>query len=574
MKHKNHKVDLCVVGGGLAGMLAAISCARRGAKVLLMQDRPVLGGNASSEIRMWVGGAHGKNNHETGILEEVMLENLYRNPDRIYSLWDSVLYEKAKFEDNITLLLNCSCNSAEMDGNTIRKIKGWSLTTETWHTVEATLFADCSGDSILAPLSGAEFRMGRESSHEFDEDIEPEEADKKTMGMSCLIQGRETDSPKQFIPPSWAYKYTTEEDLPYRGHDVKGSNFWWIELGGEQDSIHDTEDLRDELLKVAFGVWDHIKNHGDHGADNWVLDWVGFLPGKRESRRYVGDHVLTQNDVRAEGRFDDIVAYGGWSMDDHHPGGMHWKGQPTIFHPAPSPYGIPYRCLYSKNISNLLFAGRNISATHASMSSTRVMATCAVIGQALGTASAVAIKYGISPREVYQEKLNELQQTLMDDDCYLPWKIREVSALSKSAQLSASEGDPEPLRNGIDRSIGDADNGWIGKVGSWIEYSFASAQEINEFRFIFDSDLNRKSLNMPCNYPLKPQTARIPETMTKSFRIDFLDDNNSWQTLCQEDNNYQRLVRTKKSVKTSAVRFIPLMTWGSEIVHLFAWDVK
>ena len=390
MKHKNHKVDLCVVGGGLAGMLAAISSARRGAKVLLMQDRPVLGGNASSEIRMWVGGAHGKNNHETGILEEVMLENLYRNPDRIYSLWDSVLYEKGKFEDNITLLLNCPCNSAEMDGNTIRKIKGWSLTTETWHTVEATLFADCSGDSILAPLSGAEFRMGRESSHEFNEDIEPEESDKKTMGMSCLIQGRETDSPKQFIPPSWAYKYTTEEDLPYRGHDVKGSNFWWIELGGEQDSIHDTEDIRDELLKVAFGVWDHIKN-GDHGADNWVLDWVGFLPGKRESRRYVGDHILTQNDVRAEGRFDDIVAFGGWSMDDHHPGGMHWKGQPTIFHPAPSPYGIPYRCLYSKNISNLLFAGRNISATHASMSSTRVMATCAVIGQALGTASAVAI---------------------------------------------------------------------------------------------------------------------------------------------------------------------------------------
>ncbi len=574
MKYKNHRVDLCVIGGGLAGMLTAIASARHGIKVLLMQDRPVLGGNASSEIRMWVGGAHGKNNRETGLLEEIMLENLYRNPYRIYSIWDSILYEKVKFEDNITLLLNCSCNDAEMDGNTIRKVKGWQLTTETWHIVEASLFADCSGDSILAPLSGAEFRMGRESSFEFNEDIEPEFADKKTMGMSCLIQARETDSPKKFIPPSWAYKYISDDDLPYRGHDVRSSNFWWIELGGEQDTIHDTEAIRDELLKVAFGVWDHIKNYGDHGADNWVLDWVGFLPGKRESRRYVGDYILTQNDVRTEGRFDDIVAYGGWSMDDHHPGGMNWKGQPTIFHRAPSPYGIPYRCLYSKNIDNLLFAGRNISATHASMSSTRVMATCAVIGQAVGTASAIAIKYGLSPRGVYQEKIKELQQTLMDDDCYLPWKVREVPDLSKSAQLSASDGDAEVLRNGIDRPIGDVDNGWIGKIGSWIEYSFTTPQKIKEFRFIFDSDLNRKPLNMPCNYPLNPQFASVPKTMTKSFRIDFLDDNGHWKTLFREDNNYQRLVRIRRNIKTSAVRFIPLATWGNDDVHIFAWDIR
>ncbi len=173
--------------------------------------------------------------------------------------------------------------------------------------------------------------MGREAASEFNEDIEPDEADNKTMGMSCLIQARETDKPQIFIPPNWAYKYLSDDDLPYRNHDVRTSNFWWIELGGEQDTIHDTEEIRDELLKVAFGVWDHIKNYGDHGAENWALDWVGFLPGKRESRRYIGDYIITQHDVRSEGRFDDIVAYGGWSMDDHHPGGMRWKGQPTIF---------------------------------------------------------------------------------------------------------------------------------------------------------------------------------------------------------------------------------------------------
>jgi len=574
MKHKTHKVDLCVVGGGLAGMLASISAARHGAKVLLMQDRPVLGGNSSSEIRMWVCGAHGKNNKETGILEEILLENLYRNPQRVYSIWDSILYEKVKFEDNITLLLNCSCNDLEMDGDRIKSIKGWQLTSETWHTVEATLFADCSGDSILAPLSGAEFRVGREASSEFNEDIEPEESDKKTMGMSCLIQARETDRPQLFIPPSWAYKYPTEDDLPYRGHDVRSTNFWWIELGGEQDSIHDTEEIRDELLKVAFGVWDHIKNHGDHGADNWVLDWLGFLPGKRESRRYIGDHIITQNDVRAEGRFDDIVAYGGWSMDDHHPGGMNWKGQPTIFHPAPSPFGIPYRSLYSKNIKNLLFAGRNISATHASMSSTRVMATCAILGQAVGAAAGIAVKHNLSPRGVYQEKIKELQQTLMDNDCYLPWQVREVSELTKLAKLTASEGDPEPLRNGIDRPVGDNNNCWTGKLGSWVQYAFDSPKKINELRLIFDSDLNRRPLNMPCNYPLNAEPVCVPETMIKAFRIEALNRDGSWNVIAEKSNNYQRLFCVKVDVDTTAVRFVPIETWGDENANLFAWDVK
>ncbi len=574
MRTKIHNVDFCVVGGGLAGLCSAISSARHGISVALIQDRPVLGGNASSEIRMWVGGAHGKNNKETGILEEIMLENMYRNPGRNYSIWDSILYEKAKFEKNITLLLNCSCNDLQKEGSKIKSVKCWQLTTQTWHIINADLFADCSGDSILAPLSGAEFRIGRESASEFNEDIEPEEADNKTMGMSCLIQARETDKPQKFIPPKWAYKYLSDDDLPYRNHDVRTSNFWWIELGGEQDTIYDTEEIRDELLKVAFGVWDHIKNHGDHGAENWTLDWVGFLPGKRESRRYVGDHIITQNDVRSEGRFDDIVAYGGWSMDDHHPGGMRWKGQPTIFHPAPSPFGIPYRSLYSRNVENLLFAGRNISATHAAMSSTRVMATCAIIGQAVGTSASIAIQNDLSPRGVYQQKIKELKQRLMDDDCYLPWNIREIPKLTKEAQLTASEGGPEPLRNGIDRPIGEVDNGWFGNTGSWIQYSFNIPQRVKELRFIFDSDLNRAGLNMPCNYPLNAEPLSVPKTMIRSFRVEFLNANDEVIEVKEENNNYQRLVRIKTDIITNKIKFIPISTWGADKFHVFAWDIR
>lgn len=574
MRNLTHKVDLCIIGGGMAGISAAIAAARHGVKVALMQDRPVLGGNASSEIRMWICGAHGPSNRETGILEEIQMENLYRNPMPNYSLWDSILYEKVRFEKNIDLLLNCSCTEAKMDGNKIESIKGWQLTTETWHTVEAKHFADCSGDSILALLSGAEFRQGRESKYEFNESIEPERSDRKTMGMSCLFQIRETNKPQTFISPEWAHKYKTDEELPAREHD-KANNYWWIELGGEKDTIHDAEELRDELLKIVFGVWDHMKNYGDHGVDNWVIDWLGFLPGKRESRRNVGDYILNQNDVRAEGKFDDIVAYGGWSMDDHHPEGFKYTGgYPTIFHAAPSPFGIPYRCLYSVNIENLFFAGRNISGTHVAMSATRVMATCSILGQAVGIAAAIAVNKGLNPRGVYEKEIKNLQKMLMDDDCYLPWHKREMPELTSKAKITSKNGDAEVLRNGYDRPIGSEDNGWTGDLGNFVEYSFENLEQINELRFVFDSDLNREIHNMPCNYPLEQNDFHVPIAMIKEFIIEVQDESGKWVKVTEVKNNYQRLLKLNLNIKTKGLRFIPVGTWGSEKAHVFSWDIR
>jgi hypothetical protein len=536
-----------------------------------MQDRPVLGGNASSEIRMWICGANGDNMRETGLLEEIQLENLRRNPQPNYSIWDSVLYEKARFQENLELLLNCSCLDAEMDGSTIKSAKGWQATTQIMHKIEAKLFIDCSGDSVLAPLTGAEYRVGREARAEFGESIEPESADRKTMGMSCLFQLRETPGKTEFIPPDWAYTYETDEDLPHKGHDL-GSNFWWIELGGEDDSIHDTEKLRDELLKIALGVWDHMKNHGDHGADNWALDWLGFLPGKRESRRYVGDHILTQNDVEAEGRFDDIIAYGGWSMDDHFPAGFRYRDGPrTIFHPAPSPYGIPYRCLYSRNIGNLLFAGRNISVTHAALSSTRIMATCALLGQAAGTAAALCIKENAAPGDI---DVNELQQALLDDDCCLPWQTRKISALTKEAALTSTAKNIENLRNGIDRPIGEQDNGVYFSQSEHATYTFSRPTEIKMLRFVFDSDLNREIKNMPCNYPLNETRWHVPESLIKDFRVEYSDDGERFFALITVTGNTQRLVKLPVKVLAKALRFVHISTWGAEKAHVFAWDVR
>ena len=574
MKELKHEVDFCVVGGGMAGLCAAVASARKGIKTLLMHDRPVLGGNASSEVRMWICGAAGDNNLETGIVEEIQLENLYRNNYPNFSIWDSILYEKAAFQENLTLLLNCSCNNAEMEGNRIISVKGWQLTTETWHTVKAKLFSDCSGDSILVPLTKAEFRQGREAAGEFNESIAPEIADKKTMGMSCLIQARETDKPQKFIPPAWAHKYLSDDALANRGHLLQGyQNFWWLEIGGEGDSVHDAEKNRDELLKIAFGVWDHIKNHGEHNAENWVLEWVGFLPGKRESRRYVGDYIMNQNDVRAEGRFEDIIAYGGWSMDDHHPAGFRYPGAPTIFHEAPSPYGIPYRCLYSKNIENLFFAGRNISVTHAAMSSTRVMRTCATLGQAVGTAAAIAVKNKLSPRGVYHEKISELKQELMDDDCCLPFNKRKVSDLTMKAVLSASEGDPEQLRNGFDRPIGKDENCWTTKEGGWVQFSFESPVNIKKIRFIFDSNLNRRILNIPALYPLDFKNFNIPATLVSDFHIDIQDENGKWKEALNIKENHQRLLFVDTGLKAKSFRIVIDKTWGNDEVKIFSVDL-
>lgn len=269
MKNKEYHVDLCVVGGGLAGLCAAVAAARHGSSVILMQDRPMLGGNASSEIRMWICGANGKDMRETGILEELVLENFYRNSGLKFSIWDTVLYEKAMGEENLILLLNTSCLASKMEQEQIQSVTGWQSCAETYHTVYAKYYADCSGDSILAPLTGAAYMYGREAKPDFGETIPPDIADKKTMGMSCMIQIRETDTPKKYIPLKWAYQYPTDADLLYKDHELsENTNFWWIEIGGEWNCIHDTDRCREECLKIAYGVWDHVKNRGDHGAEN------------------------------------------------------------------------------------------------------------------------------------------------------------------------------------------------------------------------------------------------------------------------------------------------------------------
>ena len=561
MKSVEYKTDLCIIGGGMAGLCCGIAAARHGIRVVLIHDRPVLGGNASSEIRMWICGSHGKDNRESGIIEEIMLENFYQNTALKFPIWDSVLYEKAMAEENLTLLLNSSCLDCTMNGSSIESVKAWQSNAETFHIVRARYFADCSGDSVLSTLSGAKYMYGRESKSDFGETIPPDKADKRTMGMSCLFQIRETDHPVRFTPPKWAYKYESDADLPFKDHD-RDNNFWWIEVGGEWDCIHDTDRCRDELLKICYGVWDHMKNCGDHGVENWELEWIGFLPGKRESRRYVGKYIVTQNDVESGGRFEDAVAYGGWSMDDHFPQGFYYKdGHPTIYHPAPAPWGLPLRCMISENIENLCFAGRNISVTHAALSSSRVMATCAVLGQALGTAVSFAVRDNVALENV---DIKKLQQTLAEDDCFIPRYKRELPRLTRAAACSA-----EIVRNGTERG---EQNCWVGKKGDIIEYEFDSDTEISGIRLVFDSDLNRDYHNMPCSYPLVQTKFKLPETLIKEYKIEIISENGAVESLYIDDN-HQRFVKHKINRKANKIRFIPIASWGCSELRLFDFEV-
>ncbi len=599
---KSRRADVCVVGGGLAGTCAAIAAARHGARVVLMQDRPMLGGNASSEIRMWVSGAGSRvrNLQETGLMEEILLENMHRNPSRNFSVWDSILYEKVKAEGNIELLLNCACCFADCEDSVIKSVTGFQLTTYTWQRVVADVFIDCSGDSILAELSDAEYMVGREAKETFGESFGVDKADKKTMGMSLMIQAHETDHKCEFIAPDWAYKFKTDEEMKFKPHeclDKIGTNFYWIELGGEADSIHDTEEIRDELIKIAYGVWDHMKNQGEHGADNWELDFIGFLPGKRESRRYVGDYILTQNDVENGRQFPDEVAYGGWQIDNHLPGGFAMSGAKEGHlqkKRLTEPYGIPFRSLYSKNVENLMFAGRNISASHIAFATVRVMGTCGIMGQAVGTAAALMTKYGMTARELCAEKIGELQDVLMEDDCFLPGLKRKLSPLCTPETLSAVWGDPSALLNGMERKIWGNDNGYWGMCDRAITYTFKEKTHISDFRLIVDSDLDREytegnpavlniSATLFRRIDYNYTTFGFPKCMLKSFKIEALDETGEWQTVYETHNNYQRMIRKPLDIDTMAIRLIPLgtyfseamwNTYGSAQAHIFAFEVR
>lgn len=579
---KKIKTDLCVIGGGMAGINAAITAARLGVKVVLIHERPVFGGNASSEIRMWICGTQDFTYRETGLSEEINLENFYYNPTKNFYLWDTLLYHKVHSEKNITPLMNCTCFCAKKKGEKIQTVTAYQMTTQTLYEIEATNFADCSGDSILAPLVGAEFMYGRESKTEYDEPMQTHtERDEKTMGNSCLIQARKTDKKVFFCAPEWAEKVSVEK-LKSKGVDLlnPNENFWYIELGGITDTISQAENLNKRLLAVCLGVWDTIKNSGEFDADYFDLEFLGFLPAKRESRRMKGDYVLTANDIMEARKFPDTVAYGGWPLDDHNPEGLDGDKSNYMIR-VHKPYGIPYRCLYSSNIDNLFFAGRNISATHMAMSSARVMGTCSIIGQAVGVAAFVSKKYDLSPREV-GERIGEVQQILLFNDCYLPTVERNVAMSAKNAEMAGAK-DVEILRNGRDRDELNQNNKVFLQHGESVKYTFDCPTYVKGVKIVFDSDLKRETFDMNwcekhrsmrCNILDNSPVMSLPKTLAKRFEISAITADGTTVEVHSEPVNKRRnvLISVEKEVKEISLTVSE--NWGgTDQTGVFTFEV-
>lgn len=568
----------------MAGICCAVTAARQGVKVCLFNDRPVLGGNASSEIRMWIRGAsdHFPLFRESGILEEIALKNAKLNPNMHYPMWDAILYDLVISEKNITLFSNTFVCGAKYENSSIRSVTAIQTTTYTEFEVFADFFADCSGDSVLAEFCPAQIVSGREEQDLYGENLAPPTPDRFTMGNSCLLQARETNELVSYTPPAFARKIT-EDEFRHRLNlnDKMGfikNNYWWIELGGMRDTLKDAEEIKNELLSVVYGVWDYIKNSGKFNADYWDLDFVGYYPAKRESRRYVGPYVLTQHDIDIAKNFPDEVAYGGWTMDNHAPEGFYQGIKPNIFHPVHAPYPIPLRCLYSINIQNLAFAGRNISASHLALSSTRVMATCALMGQAVGVAVTTAKKYTCSLHGI-EEYAEEIQQILRNQDCYLLNVKRTVSntILTSKNNLSATE--KEIFFNGVERALTDNETSAKFPVGKTIEFSFEKTF-VKQIRLLFDSDIARtcqiskdvKMYPQRAHVPLVYEKAIIPPRLTKAYTVE-IKINGEYKLLKDEKENISRLALLPVGEEISGIRFTGKESYGENFIALFSIDV-
>jgi len=435
--------DFVVVGGGVAGTCAAISAARQGCKVALIQNRPVLGGNNSSEVRVGLSGLiHQKPYPMLGNLVDEIgpvghwnLWEANENPDterskRIFDVIekhpektihnggpasnyeDQRKIDAALAEKTLSLFLNTHVNAIEMDGNRIMAVTGQNLRTGERIRFTGRLFADCTGDGNLGALANADYRVGRESKSETGEELAPDKADQLVMGTSVQWNSMEETTPSTFPDSPWAVPFTADTCIP----DVKGD--WDWETGADRDQIYEFEHIRDYALRVTFGNWSVLKNH-ERFKDEFAkrrLSWVAYIGGKRESRRLLGDIILNQHDIVHGHEYPDACVTTTWTIDLHYPKEAVCACdafQANAHQLKIEPYPIPYRTLYSRNIDNLMMAGRNISVTHIALGTVRVQRTTGMMGEVLGMAAGICKQHACSPRGVYEKHLKEFKKLLV-----------------------------------------------------------------------------------------------------------------------------------------------------------------
>ncbi len=587
------KFDVVVVGAGPGGVPAAIAAAREGAKVALIGDRPVLGGNASDEIGVNMCGAvvDKPAARETGITEEAACYRA-RHPAPGMSGAYRALVEAEK---TLTVFTCERMLGVEMSGGTVRAVRCRNTMSGGWSRYEGKVFVDATGDGWLGYYAGAKYREGREAKNEFNEKEAPDVADSMTMSgllhepcVGVCYNAEKTDAPVAYTTPEWANVLPPGFKRRVRG--VRGQ--WWIEHSGHFDDCADPERARDELIRISFAYWGWLKNKSPvkDSAACYVMREVPIIDGRRESRRLIGDYILTANDCLSGRLFDDAVAYGGWSIDIHDPLGMSAPKSTgwCKLHPSVPIYTIPFRSLYSVNIPNLLMAGRDISASHAALGSTRVQSTCAVIGQAVGTAAAMCVSEGLSPRELGKSRIGELQRRLLRDDAYIPGlKNTDPSDLARGAKVTASSSAketvryspnarrgkagfvtygsvaPENVTDGVARPVGKESHAWVSAkdapLPQWIRLDFPKPAEVGEVRLTFDSDLE-----------FNAWLHRIAEELVKDYSLEGSADGESWTTLADVTGNFQRhRVHRFAPRRLKSLRLTVKATYGAPEANVF-----
>lgn len=407
------KYDLVVVGAGVGGMCAAVSAARLGLKVALINDRPKLGGNNSSEIRVHLGGRIEMDPYPAlGRMVREFGHSTFGNAKPAESYEDAKKDAFIANEPNVTLLAPYRAVAVKMSApGMIGSVVIRSIYTGEELEISAPLFSDCTGDGTIGFLAGADWMMGREGKDEFGEELAPEKGDKLTMGSS--VQWYSVKGEKKSAFPEFNYGISfTEESC----EKVKMGEWTW-ETGMNYDQIYDFERIRDYGMLVIYSNWSYLKNHYSKKADYSELElgWVAYVAGKRESRRLVGDYILKQDDVDKQVFHEDASFTTSWHFDLHFPDPANTKYFPGAEFKAETkhnpiyPYAVPYRCLYSRNVNNLFMAGRNISVTHVTLGSTRLMRTIGIMGEIVGMAASICKENNTLPRDVYQHHLPELK---------------------------------------------------------------------------------------------------------------------------------------------------------------------
>lgn len=408
--------DLVVIGAGMSGLCAAIAAARLGLKVALVQDRYILGGNNSSEVRVGLGGQINMPPYPSlgYILNEI-------GPDRIGNARGAHHYQDWKkwdviaAEPNISLFAGYTVVNAEMKDGKIVAVTAVEATNQNLIRISGNLFSDCTGDANLAVMAGAATMMGREARSEFGETLAPEKADDFTMGVSIEWYCEDWNTPCSF-PDSVDWGLKLDEDTV---EPVHRANWYW-EVGMRDDQIADAEKIRDYGMYVAYSTFSYCKNRLAKKED-WEcthLTWVSHVSGKRESRRIVGDLILREQDLTRPIPYEDGTCTTTWRIDQHYPmeknsadyPGEEWMSYGKLM--PIDPYAIPYRCLYSRDVPNLFMAGRDISVTHVALGSVRVMRTCAMMGEVVGMAAAVCRRRGSMPRDVYTTWFQDLVELM------------------------------------------------------------------------------------------------------------------------------------------------------------------